>query len=479
MPSVINPASLTALQVGLKYNYAPIAKDLLKADFPLYAMCQERNDFEKDFGGRSMIWALVTDRMHNVGVRDETGFEPGFSGDTNDDIDTVAPVEASLPRAYAYANGAFTTQQMAKAHKSFEQFKGWGFGKHLKMIQDDLGMMLERMLTGDKTGLLGTIVGTPTLSGGNTVCVLQPASTISTRGIAGTQRLAKNMKVGIVRAADWAGNNRLARIHSNIGNSGTGVQKVVAVSNVHDVGAAPTVTLKGDLISAGTALANGDVIVEAKSREENAAGGTSGSEQLKCFDGILSFVDDGTLDTNVFGLSRTTHPSLKSQCLLSNSGRPPTWNLFQVLMDRLERRRGNTTGRTTQEEQHVIFCEKSIKTAFVAQPGDSLKEYIQENKAKSLVSGFNDVTMAFIGNDRLTPFVGYSTMPYGHAFVIRPSTLAVMWDVPPGPIDEDGLTLRKVSGKPIFTYEMQAFGNFRMEEPWLDGRISGLQGTFA
>lgn len=476
----INPASLSALQIGLKYNYAPFVKDLLKPDFPFYAMCQERSDFETSFGGRSMIWALVTDRSHNVGARDEAGFEPGFSGADNDDIDTITPVEASLDRAYAYANGAFTTQQMAKVHKTYEQFKGWGFGKHLKMIQDDLGMFFERMLLGDKTGLLG-IVASVTLTSGNTVLGLQPASTISTRGISGTQRLAKNMKVSIVRSADWATSPRLAKIDSNINAKGTAVHKVLATSGVHDVGASPTVTITGDLTAAGGsgAVAVGDVIVEGKSRAEGTTGGQSATSALKCFDGVFGMVDDGTLDANLFGLSRTTYTQLNSQVNLSTVGRAPNWQMFQVLMDKLDRRRGNSSGARDQSEEYIIFCEKSVKTNFVAAPGESLKQYVQDKKARGIVAGFNDVSMAFIGNDRLTPFVGYSTMPYGHALVMRPSTLAVMWDVKPGPIDDDGQTLRKVVGKPVFTYEMQAYGNFRMEEPWLDGRISGLTGLFS
>lgn len=476
----INAASLAAMNLGLKVNYAPIAKDLIAADFPFFAMFKERKDFEIGFGGRSMLWSLVTDRAHNAGVRDETGFEPGFSSSTNDDIDRVTPVEASVPRAYAYANTAATVQQMAKAHKKFEQFKDWGLGKFIQDTQDDLGMLFERMALNDKTGMLGTVVSV-SLSGGNTVVVLQPASTINRRGIAGTQRLAKNQKVSIVRAGDWATSARLSRIHSNIGNSGTPMQKVVAVSDIHDMSAAPTVTLSGDLISAGTALAAGDIIIEGMSREANAAGGQSGTEALLAFDGLYSYVDQGGvngLTTTLYGLTRSTYPALNSKVDHSSAARPLTWQLLQKMFDGLTRRRGNEAKKGGIESEYMLFAERGVRTAYATAPGEGQKEYIQEAKGKTMVGGFADVMFAFLGNDRPVPFVGYNTVPYGHVMLLRPKSLNVMWDVPPGPIDDDGLTLRKVDGKPVFTYEMQAYGNFRHQDPWLDGLITGVEGVY-
>lgn len=475
--ATINPLALSAMQLGLKYNYAPIAKDLIAADYPFYGMMQDTQDFEEDFGGRSMIWELLTDRMHNVGARDEVGFMPGFSASTNDDIDRPNPIEASLGRAYCYAAAAFSTQQMAKTHKKFEQQKGWTFPKWIQAVQDDFGMFLERQILGDKTGMLGTVVSVA-FGGGVTTVTLQPASTINTRGIAGTQRLWKNQKVSIIRAADWATSPRLAKIDTNVGASGTPMQKIVSVSDIHDMSAAPTIGLSGNLTGA-PALAAGDIIVEGMSRTSANNGGQEAAEALNLMDGIFSFVDNGTLTTSLYNNLRATTPQLNSQCNLSAGGRPPTWQIFQVLMDRLNRRRGNASGPGRKIEQdYVIFTERSVKTAYVAAPGEGQKEYIQEGKAKKMVGGFSDVTLAFLGNDTLVPWVAYDSIPYGHALVIRPNLLKMMWDIKPGPIDEDGLILRKVTGKPLYTYEMQGFGNCRMEEPWNDGRVSGLNGIF-
>jgi hypothetical protein len=480
MASTINANSLSALQIGLKYHYADIADDLIRADFPFYSMMKNADDFKvDDFGGRSMIWALVTDRAHNVGMRDESGFEPGFSGNANDDIDRVTPVEASLGRVYGYANTAFTAQQMAQVHKQFEQFNGWGMPKHIKSTQDDFGMMLERQILGDGTGLLGQIQSVA-LSGGNTVCTLKPVTTIDIRGVGlGTQRLAKNMKVSIVRAADWATSARTAKIDSNVGNSATPDQKVVAVSDIHDVSAAPTVTLSGDLISAGTAIAAGDFIVEGESRPTANGGGNSADDSgLRCFSGIFNFIDDGTLTTSLYGLTRSTQTALNAICNRSTTSRPLTWQLLQVFMDRLNRRRGNDSVGKKIEGEYTLFSEKSVKTAFVANPGEAVKQYAQADKALKMLPGFADASVVFLGNDKPVSWVTYATFPYGHLVALRPNQLKTLWDIKPGPIDEDGLTLRKVSGKPVFTWEMQSAGNFRHDSPWFDGRISGLAGQF-
>ncbi len=476
MASVINANSFAALGAALKYHYSPAVDDLIRVDAPFYGMFAKKKDFRKGFGGRALIWEGVMDRAWNVGTRDEESFLPGFGGSTNDDLDRVDPQEFALTRATTYAATAFTSQQMADVHKAYERFKGWGFSKHIKGMQDDLKMKLEHMALGDKTGVLGVVVSA-SLSGGNTVCVLQPASQISLRGIHGTARLYKNMKVSVVRAGDFATSARLAKIHSNLGGLGTGVFKVVATSGIHDVSSAPTVTLSGDLLSAGTAIAAGDVIVDNLSRDAAAAGGQSATEALKNMDGVFSFIDDATLTTTLYGKTRSSYTQMNSQTNLSTTVRPLSWQILQVLFDKLNRRRGDDANKI--ESEYMMFTERSIATAYVASPGEGQKEYIQEEKAKKMVAGFKDVGLAFLGNDTVIPWVRYNTVPYGHCLLMRPDALEVMWDIEPSIIDDNGITMHKIDGKAAYTVEMQAVGNFRIQEPWLDGRLSGLQGQFA
>lgn len=479
--STINPAQFSALDKGFKYHYANEVPELIRKDSALLDMLQEDRSFRKSLGGRSLIWPMVLDRSMNFGVRDETDYFPGLDPAADgDSIDRVSVDEASLGRAYAYADVAFTEQMMADAHKDFEFFKGLGFARHVKEMQDNMKMQLELMLIGDKTGLLGFVASAAFST--DTTVTLQPASTIGIRGRYGNAALYKNMKISFIRATDWNSNARLAQIHSNIGGAGSGVStfKISAVSNVQDVGASPTITIAGVNLTAGGAyqLANGDAIVLAKSRSVSTTGGTSGTEAgLRCFDGLFSFIDDATLTTTLYNLSRSTYPALNSQTDLSSTGRQLTWQRLQILFDKLYRRRGSDD--KSIEDEYMLLTERSARTNYAANEGDAGKRYIQEDKAKKLVAGFKDVTMAFLGNDTLLPWACVNLMWYGHGLLMRKDDLKVMWDIPPSVVSADGLQLRQIAGKPEYYMALQAVGNFKKDQPWLDARLSGLIGAFA
>jgi len=479
----VNPMSLSALDKGFKYHYSNEVKELIRKESALLDMLEEDRSFRKPLGGRSLIWPAVLDRSMNFGVRDESGFLPGLdttTAGTNDDIDRVSTDEFSLPRSYAYADVAFTEQQMADAHKDFEFFKGWGFARHVKEMQDNMKMQLELMLLGDRTGLLGVIQSASFST--DTTITLQPASTIGVRGVYGNARLYKNMKISFIRATHMS-NLRTAQINSNVGSGGVGVSvfKVGAVSNIHDVGATPTITILGvDLTSgAGNALGSGDGIVMGNSRATASGGGNAASEALatlKCFDGLFSFIDDTTLTSTLYGLSKTTYPQLQSQTDLSSTGRQLTWQRLQVMFDKLYRRRGSDDSDI--EDEYMLLTERGVRSNYAGAEGEAGKRYVQEDKAKKLVGGFKDVTMAFLGNDTLLPWVCTNWMWYGHALLMRKKDLKVMWDIPPSVMSADGLQLRQVAGKPVYYMALQAVGNFKKDEPWLDGRLSGLTSAF-
>jgi hypothetical protein len=481
--STINAASFSALKKGLRINYTDKnIRELIRHESPFLNFIDETSDFEKKEkkgGGRYFAWSLQMDRAMNANPGTEEGYLPGFSGATNDDMDRVTPEEVTLGRVTKYADASFTSQQMADAHKSFEQFKGWGFAKHIKGMQDDFRMNLEWDALSDGTGMLGVVVSAIE-SGGNTVVTLKAATEIDSRGILGTQRLYKNQKVAIVRAADWATNARLAKIDSNVSNVGTAYQKVLATSGIMDVSAAPTVTLSGDLtVAAGSGvIAAGDVIVQANSRPSAAGGGQSADDSdLRCFQGLFGWVDDGTLNSKYGDLTRSSYTQLNSQVDLSAVGRKLTWPRVQVMMDKLYRRRGSDDRKI--EDEYIFFSERSVRTGYVADAGEAAKRYSQESKAKKLVSGFGDVTMCFVGSDTLMPWVALNTFPYGHAALIRKSGFEILWDIPPSIIDDDDNTMRMIEGTPKFYIGMQGVGQFRKLESWLDARFSGIEGVFS
>jgi hypothetical protein len=478
----INAHSFDALKEGLRINYTDKnIRELIRKESPFLDWIEDAGEGsfkmkEKKGGGRYFAWSLQMDRAMNVNPGTEEGYFPGFSGGTNDDIDRTSVEEVTLGRATLYATIAFTSQQMADAHASFEQFKGWGFAKHVKAMQDDFRESLEYDALSDGTGVLGIITAV-NLSGGNTVCTLKSADQADARGVLGTQRLKKNQKVAIIRAADWATNARLAKIDSNVGDSATAFQKVVATSGVMDVTTAPTATLSGDLVGAGTALAAGDIIVKANSRSAANGGGQAADDShLRCMQGLFSWVDDGTLNSKYGDLTRASYTQVNSQVDLSNALRKLTWPRVQLMMDKLYRRRGSDDKKI--EDEYVFFSERGVRTGYVVDPGEAAKRYIQEGKAKKLVAGFNDVIMAFVGSDTLMPWVALNTHPYGHASLIRKGGFEIMWDIAPKIVDDDDQTMRNIEGTAKFWMAMQGVGQIRKLESWLDARFSGLEGAF-
>ena len=126
--STINPNSFDALKLGLKENYTADDVDaLVRADFPFLDFFEngKKGSFrieKKKGGGRSFKWSLVMDRPMNVNPGTEKGtggYFPGFSGATNDDIDTITPEEVSLDRAFIYGSTSFTSMQLAPVHGEF------------------------------------------------------------------------------------------------------------------------------------------------------------------------------------------------------------------------------------------------------------------------------------------------------------------------------------------------------------------------
>lgn len=488
MASVINPYTKAALEKGLKFRYGPVIPDIIRAEYPLLRMLKEDNAFkaEERGGGRKLIWELNLDRPMNIGVRaGETDSFPGFSGSTNDDIDRPSAQQAEQGIKFAYSDGAVTEHMMAEAHVPYDisgNFSGRKLKRQFDMCKDDLAMQTEWQLLGDGTAVLGVIVSLTVNGDGNTELTLSPASAVSDHGILGTQRLYKNQKISFIQAADWANDRYTAKIATNIGGVGTPVAKIVSVSGTMDTSAAPVVTIGGDWNDAAGdgALAAGDILVMALSRDQAAGGGTNGSaDNIGAMDGAFNLIDDGTKRTLIYGLDRTDLTELKSTVSYSNVARAFNQELLQTVFNTLRRRRGSKDS-DNMESEYFIFCERSIPTKALQGEGEAQKRYMQEAKALEATTGWKGISFAFLENDRPVPLKLLNTMPYGHALITRPKGWRVMWDIKPGFVDGGGSSdiLRFVEGKPEYVFAMQQAGNIKIDEPWFDAVISGLEGSF-
>lgn len=476
----VSPQAFEVTKAVLKEHYAPFSKDLIREDNKFLKMMTEVRGFKKEFGGRKLVWSLQVNRAHNTGARTEQGFFPGFSGITNDDLDPVSAITAEVNRGYAFGGHAMTGQDIAEVHDEYDMGLGLhgGWKKLFKMAQGDFNTFLNKMFLGDQTGVLGVVVSA-VFGGGVTTITLQPASTLSARGIHGTQRLQANQKIGIVRAADFATSARTARVVSNINGLGLEVLKVLTATGPHDVGASPQITVAGDLTGgAGAgALAAGDVIVDALSRPSAAAGGNAADDSgLTHFKGLYNYVDNGLLDTTVFGQLRSAFPMLNSIVDNNLAGRMITAPLIQSIVTKLSRRLGNDEEEVGLSDL-ILFTEKSVKDGYVANESEASKRY-QGGDLQKLLPGWYDVGWQFLGSDRAMAWATDHMIPYGHALFIKKSAAKVFWDVPPSLVNSDGLELRQISGKDVFYFMLRAYGNFVVDEPWLCARGTGFLGAF-
>lgn len=472
----VTPNSFSALNSALKDNYLPFEQVLIYTEAAWWKMFKSTSAFKLEGGGKNMTFPLAFKRPHNYGARTETGLMPGFSSRTNDDLTIVTTDNAVVGRKHVYNSYADTLRLMSQPD-AYNQFSGWDMGFHLKQMQEDFDTYMDRQALGDGTAILGVVSGTPTTDLTNTTIVLQPASTISDHGVHGTQRLQANQKVSFIKAADWASGRRTARIHSNLGGLGNTEFVLSSATGPNDVGASPTIIIGGDLITSGTPLQNGDIVVHAASRTTSTTGGNNASTELLEMDGLFSYIDDATLTSTCFGLSRTTYPTLNAQVDLSTSARPLSWLMGQIMGDKLNRRMGD---KGISESDYFLLTERSVRTGYVGAEGEAAKRYAQQDKAMKLMPGWGDVQMVFLGNDRPVPWICVNNMPYGHAVFGRKSQLKAFWDRKPGIINEDGLTIRQsAAGSPVFTSNMAGYGQLLVTEPWTAGRMSGLQGAFS
>lgn len=469
----VNPASISALSGLIKVKYGPYIPTLVYNGSPFLKRLKKMSGFTKKFGGRQYEFPYEIARGENVKMGTLGSYLPGFSGNTYDDIDTLEELTATVDRARIYAAGSVDGQWLASPNADFFFNAGHKLPKLMQSVSEDLAQELEWQILGVQDGAIGIISGTPTDSGGITTINLQPVSTVDPRGIGGTARFRRNMKLRRIKAAHWASSPTASQADSQLD-----VMKVSSLSRLYDRSSAPFIKVTGDFtagggnLNSGDALADGDVLVRYGSRSETSGGSASGGTLLN-MNGILNLVDDGTLAANLYGNSRSTYTELKSQVDLSSTKRNLTWKLLQALKTKVE-----LILDPERKKSMVAISEPGVQDAYIPAEGEAAKRYMQEDKALKVISGFNDVALAFVGNGAPIPWIRYRDFPYGHLFLGCLDDFEALWDMEPGTFNDDGLTLRQVDGKDQFWWAMKAYGQIIKREPMYDGRMSGLAGAY-
>lgn len=455
-------ANRSQMSEFIKVNYSEAITDIFHNSSAFMKTMKSKKNFTstEKAGGRVLEFPYELKGPENTGMRTRGDALPGFSGVSGDTLDTYDGQTASVDRARIYNAIPFDGEWLTSSNKKFLFDKAHQFSKHMKDAVQSMTRDAVIQLFGDGTGILGTVASVST-----TTATLKPASTIDVRGRNGNVVFRPNQKVEFIQAAHWASSARASKIDSALG-----IQKVASVSKIGDVGASPTVTFENNIASAGVDV--GDVIVINGSRSK-ASGGAASGGTLYTFQGMQGMVDDGTLTSDLYGITRASYGALNAPTSLSSVARIPTWQLFQGLVTQLERR-----AMAEELKNLVILSEMSVRNNFVSNDATGLKRYVQEGKALTHLAGFDDVQMVFLGANRPMPWICDRDYPYGHAHIINLDDIYGMWDKEPGVLDHDDKTLRNYEGYDTWYVAFAGYGNFVMEKPFNSARISGLQGLF-
>lgn len=467
---MVDGHKLSQLSQIFKVHYAEAVEHTIAQTAMFWKMVKKKKGVKMAGGGRQIEFPYEVARGSNTASGYEGGWLPGSSGNTGDQLDAIEAVTAVVNEKRIYDGVKLDGFFKNASHDPYLFKKGHNYSKLMQYMSEDFGWTIQRMMMGDETGILGIQSGAESLSGSDTLVTLKAANNADARGALGNARFRQNMKILPITAAEWASDPRDAMADLIGGNQ---FLRVKSLSAPYDVGSTPQITLEGNL-TADPALADGTVFVAANSRA-SVDGGAGGGTTLYELQGLLNWIDDGTLGANLFGLSRTTYPSLKSHVDLSDSAlRTLTPKLLQGLVDRIDR----FCGDEHKVKNHVLFSEQSIRTEFAANLGEDAKRYIQEAKGITAVGGQKDVTMAFLGNDGMVPWVCSRDCHYGQVFYFDPSSINAIISKDVGPMDDDGLVLRQVNGKDEWVAYYKFYGELIMKEPYKAGRLSGVQGYF-
>lgn len=454
----LNTANHTALEELLKVKYGPAVPHLITQSNPFMKRMKKMKGFSKSFGGRQYEFPYELKRGMNTGVRAQGAYLPGFGGVTNDDLDTISAETAVIDRARIYDGVSFDGMWLQKDNDQYGFKPGQRFASQMKYMMEDTQRTLLHYLFGDQTGYLGTVLSVSTVT-----VNLYPVTTVDVRGVAGTQRILPNMKLWLIPSAHWSTSPTASKADSDQ------IIKVSSVSDLHDTTATPSFVATVDVSGF---LSAGDVLVPAYSRSGASSGAGSGGT-LFGFQGFFNWIDDATLTSDLYGLSRSSFPILNAKTDLSTTSRKLTWKMMQSLVSNLDRRVGNA-----ETKNHIFLSEMGVRDAYVPDEAAPLKRYNQEDKALKVVSGFDDVCFAFLGQGRAVPWVTDRDFPYGHAMYLDLNDTYAMWEKQPGIMNEDGLDMRQSTGKDEWYVMLSGYGQFMMKEPYKCARLSGLEGAF-
>lgn len=428
------PQTLALVDTVLKTFYVQKVVNLINKKTTMLDIFEDGDASGLTVDGKNVVYALRTNRNQGVGA---VG-----SGKVLPKAGYQETVNVTIPHRYTYGR----IQLEAQTIKQSKTNKG-AFIKALTLemngLKDDMSKARNRMLWGDGTGVLAKVSG-GALASATTINVKDPGGV--TGSVNGARFLQPGMSIAIIRSATPA-----TASDSDIVGTGS------AVTAVSTNGASITISAGG---FGAVALNDGDLIVAQPAGTDSSAQTSINREPM----GLRGLVDDGTYQSSIFGVSRTTYPKFKANIISLG-------DVFNVdsadrVLDLCEERGNGEVKKIVGHHSAVREYEKLCM---------QFKRYLGKD-AKNPDLGFTQNGADLTFSDR--PMVKDRMAPYNQFYFIDASSATRYALVNAEWADEDGtILLRTTDNTDSYEARFRIFDNFMIDNMNSCGRLDDLQGA--
>lgn len=424
--------------------------------------------------------------------RPEGGYLPGMNPSTSfDDVSAgLKTQQAKYKRRYMYSK-VDITGPMREAPKNDAD----GFGNLAELVLKDtarnLAEMMSRKLATSQNAVIGEIKSIDS-TGANAVITLIPADA-TTSGYtteaalapwAGNRYIREGMVLDFVNCGGTRALTPWAALRTTRG------RRVVSVS---DDGSTCTITL--NYLDAGHDLAAGDLITEFGERATTAISAQADyMDNLYRMMGIADAIQDGQegMQSSAYMGDLAVASTKTFQSILLSNSTAKAWSPHMVnrLLEKI------SSDAMAGGEPDFLYCTPSVyragltgfttTTSFAGTSSTNVRSglaaenpvrYNNPGKGEMINVGVSGAEVNTLGSRGSMKFFVSPFAPQYRMFAIQKGTLEVLEEMEPRFMDDDGLTLRNVTGKDEFAVIWKWYcTGVKCNHPRKNGYITGLLG---
>jgi hypothetical protein len=406
-------------------------------------------------GGRRVVAAFVDELPQSSGIS-------GLEG-----VRLPTPSVGSYANPTIPARGLFTvlrwTVEVELAARAGNKA---AFARPRRMdvqhAREQMDIQMDRKAYLGKYDVLGVASGPDTGTSPDFVIPLHPRNDRTASGsaayYAGSFYMRKNKYVAIIDSAEGARGGPVSTMAQTDPSAAINAVQITAKGGTTD---APTITVSTDPATLhGSELADGDLIVEYGNRRGVAADLPGNQEDYASFNGLDDIATDATREPTIFGLSKTTYPTL-SGVYDNNSGtvRPYREARVMLIVDRI-----NDEG--TGNSPDVLLTNRATRREVV-------NEHDGDRRYAPVVtkSGFGQL-VAHVGDVQM-PIKSDWQCPPGLMWAVRKSTFGWCSLADMQPVDQQ--YERFVTGLAAHEMLWHKHGNIWCPTPFDSGCIDDIE----